>query len=211
MTFKSVLNLIAVCLFVSSFSSNAALIGRDLDGNNTTAEAYYDNILNITWLENANVNEPDDWNNQVAWAAGLNIGGITNWRLPDMDLDADGTVVNCSSGTQADCMDNEYGHLYYYGADTTLGNGITPGTPDPFSNLQSGFYWSGTPTTDLNTAWGFRFDNGQVLANARTEINYAWAVHDGIVGSAVIPIPAAVWLFGSGLICLIGAARKKKG
>jgi hypothetical protein len=37
---------------------------------------------------------------------------------------------------------------------------------------------------------------------------YAWAVHEGNIGA--VPIPAAVWLFGSGLIGLIGAARRKK-
>lgn len=29
-------------------------------------------------------------------------------------------------------------------------------------------------------------------------------------GDAVVPAPAAIWLFGSGLICLIGTARRKK-
>ena len=30
------------------------------------------------------------------------------------------------------------------------------------------------------------------------------------VGAGVIPVPAAVWLFGSGLIGLVGVARRKK-
>ncbi|NOQ89498.1 MAG: VPLPA-CTERM sorting domain-containing protein, partial [Gammaproteobacteria bacterium] len=30
------------------------------------------------------------------------------------------------------------------------------------------------------------------------------------VGANVVPVPAAVWLFGSGLIGLIGFARRKK-
>jgi hypothetical protein len=29
-------------------------------------------------------------------------------------------------------------------------------------------------------------------------------------GSTVVPVPAAVWLFGSGLLGLIGIARRKK-
>jgi len=33
------------------------------------------------------------------------------------------------------------------------------------------------------------------------------AEHDG----DIVPIPAAVWLFGSGLLGLIGIARKKYG
>ena len=32
----------------------------------------------------------------------------------------------------------------------------------------------------------------------------------GAINSAVIPVPAAVWLFGSGLIGLVGVARRKK-
>ena len=30
------------------------------------------------------------------------------------------------------------------------------------------------------------------------------------LSTSVIPVPTAIWLFGSGLICLIGIARKKK-
>ncbi len=37
---------------------------------------------------------------------------------------------------------------------------------------------------------------------------YAWAVRDGDVGA--VPVPAAVWLFGSGLIGLLGVARRKR-
>ena len=29
-------------------------------------------------------------------------------------------------------------------------------------------------------------------------------------GTAVVPVPAAVWLFGSGLLCLVGIARRKQ-
>ncbi|MBI5783055.1 MAG: VPLPA-CTERM sorting domain-containing protein, partial [Gammaproteobacteria bacterium] len=36
---------------------------------------------------------------------------------------------------------------------------------------------------------------------------YALAVRPGDV--AVVPVPAAVWLFGSGLLGLIGVARRK--
>ena len=32
----------------------------------------------------------------------------------------------------------------------------------------------------------------------------------GSISPAVVPIPAAAWLFGSGLLGLIGMARRKK-
>jgi hypothetical protein len=31
-----------------------------------------------------------------------------------------------------------------------------------------------------------------------------------VSGAPEIPVPAAVWLFGSGLLCLVGMARRKK-
>jgi hypothetical protein len=34
-----------------------------------------------------------------------------------------------------------------------------------------------------------------------------WAVHDGDIGA--VPIPAALWLFGSGLLGLVGMAKRK--
>jgi len=37
---------------------------------------------------------------------------------------------------------------------------------------------------------------------------YAWSVHSGDVGA--VPVPAAVWLFGSGLIGLVGFQDAKK-
>src|SRR3989344_2551084 len=64
------------------------LQGRDLDGNLSTAEAYYDTALNITWLADANYglgsiydladgygNGAMTWTNANAWAASLNING----------------------------------------------------------------------------------------------------------------------------------------
>ena len=53
------------------------LQGRDLDGNNLTAEAYYDTALDITWLANADINGEMDWFAANTWAGGLNINGFT--------------------------------------------------------------------------------------------------------------------------------------
>jgi len=36
----------------------------------------------------------------------------------------------------------------------------------------------------------------------------AWAVADGDINA--VPVPAAVWLFGSGFLGLVGVARRKK-
>lgn len=76
--------------------AQASLIGRNLDSNTATFEAYYDTALNITWLADANYANTSGYDNQLYgydtdgrmygqdaknWAGGLNYYGITGWRL----------------------------------------------------------------------------------------------------------------------------------
>jgi hypothetical protein len=51
--------------------------------------------------------------------------------------------------------------------------------------------------------------NGSELA-LRWEFTCANDVIEGAVGVPAVPVPAAAWLFGSGLIGLVGVARRKK-
>src|SRR3989344_3911374 len=154
------------------------LQGRDLDGNLSTFEAYYDTSLNITWLANAlYAGTTMNWTTATTWAAGLNPygSGIAGWRLPTtIDVGNEGcTYTNPYQGV--DCRYNittlsEMSHMFY----TTLGDlayydtagvGPQPGyglsNTGPFSNVQSFYYWSATeyaPTT--SHAWIFFFSNG---------------------------------------------------
>lgn len=215
------------------------LQGRDLDGNLTTAEAYYDTDLNITWLANANyaVNLMD-WSSANAWAAGLNPygSGITGWRLPytgpvngatynyawaydgsadqGYNIGAPGTVYAGSTGS-------EMAHMFYI----TLGNlaycdtsancpqaGWGATNTGPFSNVP-GEYWSATALEAegaYDYAWLFSFNYGSQYGTIKADSYGAWAVHSGDVGTAIVPVPATVWLFGSGLIGLLGVSRKRR-
>ena len=216
----------------------STLQGRDLDGNLSTAEAYYDMSLNITWLANANyAGTAMTWANANTWAAGLNpySSGITGWRLPTT-IDADGTDNDLLGNDGCsyiyfyqgiDCGYNiiiasEMSHMFYatlgdkaytnsYGTAPQPGWGLT--NTGPFSNVQSSYYWSATadPYTFPGYAWYFDFSNGLQNSIGKTNGFYAWAVHSGDVGAAVssVPVPAAVWLFGSGLAGLFGFARRR--
>lgn len=91
--------------------------------------------------------------------------------------------------------------------------GITAAAPSPFSTIQSN-YWSSTEihVPQPNSAWSFNFGGGfQGFSHQSLSLS-AWAVHSGDVGVAIpsVPVPAAVWLFGSGLLGLIGIAKRKK-
>lgn len=77
-------------------TANAALQGRDLDGNMATYEAYYDTELDVTWLADANFARTSGfhqtgaltWYEANDWAAALSFtNGVRvydNWRLPDV-------------------------------------------------------------------------------------------------------------------------------
>jgi len=160
--------------------------------------AYYDPNLDITWAANANINNNlDTWDNQRAWAASLTIGSVSGWRLPSIDVNGDNTVVDCSASGVAGCADNEMGYLYWK-------EGITSATSGPFSNLAT-LYWSGTElATGSTLAWMFNFSSGsQGSSFSKNDGFFAWAVRSGDVGLSSVPVPAAVWLFGSGLMGLL--------
>jgi hypothetical protein len=205
--FLTVSGLAAMTLLFAG-SASAALFGvLPATPLGTDWLAFYDDQLDITWTADANINGSDTWGNQVSWAATLTVGGVGGWRLPNMDVDGDNNIVICSSGAQAACMDNEYGHLFYYGEGTTSGSGITNTTPGPFSNVGPFRYWSGTQSADeITEAWVHTFNFGGSVENVKTNPDPAWAVHDG---RAVVPVPASVWLFGSAL-GLLGWLRRRR-
>jgi hypothetical protein len=144
----------------------------------------------------------------------VRVGG---WRLPTA-LNQDGTgpigVYNVTG--------NEMGHLFY----TELGNkgylapdGTAPQpgwglvNKGPFRCLESTEYWSSSDYVldGGYSAWFFSFRNGHQSVNGKDNTSfYALAVHDGNVG-APVPIPDALWLFGPGLVGLIGLKRKYLG
>ena len=248
--------LVVVCACLASLTINpvyavgvsgqgtweSTLSARDLDGNMSTIEAYYDTVLDITWLADANAAGTDmNWTAANSWAAALSLNGISGWRLPyisavdgavydfsvsydgstdvSYNVSAPGTIYAGSTGSElAHLFHNTLGNLGF--CDPALATATTCAGPQtgwglnntgPFLNLGPELYWSGTEESPSNRL-GFDFNNGrqQVIAEGAFNV-YAWAVHDGDVGAAIVPVPAALYLFGSGLLGLIGGiARRKK-
>ena len=248
---KPLVTLVLIASVVVTNTAQASLVDR---GNGLL----YDNVLNLTWLQDANyaktsgydTNGKMGWGGATAWAANLVYGGYSDWRL------ASNTPVNGSSfnysyanngstdyGYNITSPHSELSYMYYvnlglkgfvnsagvyqpnfgiFGNGTYNGVDHSPNNQSSHSpnnvglvtNLQSDGYWSGSdyaPDSTGNSAWYFfagdgTQENGALKEDIHNQL-YAWAVHPGDV--AAVPVPGAIWLFGSGLLGLLGLKKRK--
>lgn len=143
-----------ITLSFFSIQADAALLSR------ASGQAYYDDILNITWVADANLAQTTgydadggamDWYTTQDWIASLNAAnylGASNWRLPQA-VPVNGSSWNESSGVDGS-TDNgfnisapgsaypgstasEMAHLHY----NTLGN---PGEFDIYGDVSAECY-----------------------------------------------------------------------
>lgn len=221
--------LIVACLVALPLTANSALLER-LGGL-----AYYDDVADLTWLTDANYAKTNgdhsngrmSWDQAKIWTAGLDVSGVTGWRLANtVDVNNNGqSYTNLYQGvdygynitTHSELSNMFYNVLgnsaYYDTSAVSTGCGIPPDfcltNTGPFSNLKPGTFWSATRYLPGTTyVWNFNTSDGFQGYNTETGGSYAWAVKSGDVSA--VPIPAALWLFGSGLIGLIGVARRKE-
>ncbi|MEQ1638593.1 MAG: DUF1566 domain-containing protein [Methylococcales bacterium] len=189
---------LALVLLALSGAAEANLIDR---GNGMI----YDQDLNLTWIQNTDISYFMTWDQANAWATDLSYGGYSDWRLP--------TTPDANSSYGYNQTSSEMGHLFYH----ELG-GLAGHTLSSTHNANYGLfrfrdstlnyaYWSGTESAaDPNFAWYFSTVTGIQYDNTKDKEYLAWAVRTGDV--AVVPVPAAVWLLGSGLLGLLGLRRQ---
>ena len=212
---KLTLSIALLAVFATSGAAQASLIDKG-------SGLIYDTDLNITWLADANINSLITWSQANAWAAGLNTAGLSGWRLPSVtDTGVPGCFVATSysggdCGYNVDTATGEIAHLFYDELgdkalfDTTgaVQPGAGPVNTGAFTNLESYYYWYGTEAT-LNSAdaWAFRTTHGYQGTGNKGSLFNAMAVHSGDVSA--VPEPATLWLFGSGLLGMLGVTRRK--
>ena len=207
--------------------AQAALIDR---GNGLI----YDDALDITWLQDANYaatqyaatsgaqGDADGamtWSTAQAWAGGVDYLGYTNWRLPTIGpLNGTSYDLNSSNYGETDNSYNniqatELGHLFHeslgylskyfnwkYGSNSSSVFG---------ASLQRDEYWSGSETSGVEAMY-FDMSDGQQSYDLKTREFYALLVSDGDVAMSPVPVPAAVWLFASGLMGMLGFGGFRK-
>jgi len=208
---RQVFNAIALTALLSTpLATNAALVNRG-------GGMIYDDVLNITWLADANYAKTSgydsdgrmNWSDANTWAASLVYGGYSDWRLPTVP-----SINGSEPCWGLNCNGSELGHMFYNNLGATAGSTILSGSNTVnlalFSNVMIFYYWTGTekfpPSADLR--YNFDTSRGDQLWDSVYAPFYSWAVRDGDV--APVPLPAAAWLLLSGLTGLGVLGRRRK-
>lgn len=235
---KTIISSLALCAALISSGANAALESRlgglavyDTDRNITwlaNANLAVTETFGVSGI-NAN-NGTMNWYTAQSWIGAMNTSnylGYHDWRLPTVAGSSicnwDGSGLGC--GYNVNTSYSEMAHLFYdelgnkaiyssAGVYQDSGYGLVDDPANPndeslFTNLQSRSYWNGTMYADIaGFAWEFNFGNGgQSRSTTDGSTLFALVVRPGDIGA--VPVPAAAWLLGSGLLGLIGVARRK--
>jgi hypothetical protein len=173
-----------------------------------------------------------DWMTATTWAANLVYGGFSDWRLATNTPVSGGASYNIAYsvngstdvGYNITSPNAELAYMYnvnlglkdYVSATNVnqstfgvFGNGNTGGQANVglVKNLQSYAYWSGAEYSQgYGNDWNFDTSHGNQVNGCLHCQLYAWAVRPGDVSA--VPVPGAVWLFGSALLGLSGFRRK---
>jgi hypothetical protein len=166
-----------------SFDSNSGLYTYSYTLDNTSGLAAIKELSVLVDSSQASVSTPPvSYTSPAGWSMGAAV-----------------------SGSSADSPLNEYGAFWQWYAGQAL----------PMGSTLSGFSFmtSFAPVTDSANnyfLWSNSYTGGPSLLGNGGIVEWGHIVApDFGAATAAVPVPAAVWLFGSGLLGLIGVARKK--
>lgn len=210
--------LLVMALLTLTGTSHAELQGRDLDGNLTTAEAYYDTVLDITWLADANYLQTSGADadglahvgDTQVWLQTLFIGDYDDWRLPEAEpIDGVDWAVDLAQLTYDGS--SEYGYnLTDTSSELAYMFYVNLGNPGRYTTTgaDTGCYVAAVSDCLDNVGpfinlaplgYGTQsLYNGQayVVFTMNTGLNTFsngqtrhWLVHDGDIGMATVPVP----------------------
>ncbi len=150
-----------------------------------------------------------DWWGAQAWIGYLNktnYDGHSNWSLPTTNL-----IKNSIADTVGYFQTGSpLGELFYNELGGKKGENITVtnnANYNLFSNVASNSaFWTGKSnnTANIPSAWYFDYTNG-----SQGWIDKGHQFYVLPVFTTAVPLPSAVWLFGSGLMALLGFIKRR--
>ena len=166
--------------------------------------------------------------NYVSGLSTDNLNGIAEAHQPSFirsDYTVTGSMYGCQNGIGCNGpyakMEGDYIWTYET-VDFSFSSGITAFGLD-FDSRISKYDNSAFVATlnglssNVSTVGGFfgiATDDGSTFNNVEFSKNLVYGLFDNVTYTSspisTVPVPAAAWLFGSGLIGLIGVARRKK-
>lgn len=212
MGIKSVIGAACAALTVLTFNANAAIIDN---GIYTTDEA-----SGLDWLD-LTVTDGQSFNT-VSERIGSG-GNLEGWAYATMSQ-FEAFMVHFGATTQSTCLIDETSLCSW----SVENNGIVESVLTLMGDLSGNRSSRGLLLDDLDTtitpdvhvaAYLYdRADGTKYLTQDYISTYYiqqldttgGFETGSFLVRASVVPVPAAVWLFGSGLIGLIGVARRKK-
>ena len=140
----------------------------------------------------------DSWFFNNAWGTNwaANAGGITGDTTTGLDFSGWNVAWNTDP------------YLEMITGAWTVGNcatlGCIDGGADTFASGIANFSWDGVYGN------AYQIDYTATVQTGGFAGTQYFLRLEGVVNAAPVPVPAAVWLFGSGLLGLVGVARRKK-
>ncbi len=192
-----------VLLLALPGAASATLLSR------LSGQAYYDTVLDITWLQDANLADSNDfgvggiladgrmpWNTANSWITGMNVDGGTgylgfnDWRLPTLSP-VDGSAIFNTSFSNNGTTDVGYG---------ATGIGWQTGALDIVSEMGYMFYANlanlGFCTPNNGSPFGCDIQAGSGLVNTAPFSNLQF--DDYWSGLEFAPGPSNAWAFDFG-------------
>lgn len=226
------------CLILSPLTVSAALYDRgggliydDVLGVTWLQDAAYHVTTNAPGVDaNGRMTWQDamDWSGSLVYHDSVRNIDWSDWRLPSMSP-VNGVAFNLAysydgstdNGYNIVSPASELSYMFHVnlggvslidiqGNAQLGGQGIAD--PAPFTGI-AGAVWTQTDhPTDASMAFVLGMGNGHQNWFGKTTTASVWAVRDGDVAAATstVPVPAAAWLFGSGLLGLMGMRGKRR-
>lgn len=188
----------AVTFSFTALPSHATLFDRG-------AGLLYDDVLDVTWLQDANYAMTSGadadgklaWDEAIAWVAGLSYNGYDDWRLAralpvngvayDLTNNPDGSTDN---GYNITSPNSELSYMYHVnlnGVSLVSPAGVfQPGIsgiadPSPFIGISGGVWTENELPDDAVNVFLVGMGNGHQNWFAKDTEHFSWAVRDGDV------------------------------